>query len=183
MVVLNGSSVPSSVWSLPVLRVRPRQQREVVVVCSSRIWLAVHWFSGRSLCCTSDSGHCVGCDLGASRMVGYTVVSWEIEGNLKVGLLELSGACSEAFESLVGEHPLGQRLVVSRSSTKRPLVVEAAGRTLAWLPGYDSEFRILAAVSVLFKLPIPRVRGTAEHWRLFTLEARVAAMAGTVRED
>lgn len=172
MVSLNGSGESHVQWCLPLVKVRVGHAKRIVLLSESVVSVATHWLGGSSLLCVGDGGECGGCSVSPVRTLGYTIVGVEENGCWVPSLLEASTGVFAAISALTPDTLSGSLYRVGRPHRQRALCLEYDGRVDLWPTGYGGEFRLLAAIAGLFRIPRPLREQTAQEYSDATLEAR-----------
>lgn len=173
--VSQSPSRSSSALSLPVLRVPPGARARISIQSPNVLYVGTHWFNRELLCVGPD---CPGCGRTGSRCRGFALGLLETGTAWRPVMLEGSSPMwsrLEGFRTMEGvAFEPGLVVEASKKAKTSPLrlePVEAGG--LIDLQ-FTSPRRLLSAMAVLFRLPVPGPDSSVSDW---AADARPAAMA------
>lgn len=146
-----------SAYSLPLLRVAPRGSASLVWQSKTTFFFDVHWL-GRAFLCCGDG--CQICTANAPRTRGYWVGVVDANQTRQPVLVESSPRELDRLIQMMAleSDPLqaGHKVLATRKAANRPVRFTFDGPGGVVVPELTTDHRVLAAVAVLFGLPLPR---------------------------
>jgi hypothetical protein len=150
------------------------------------LWLGTHWILGRQWVCakTADES-CLGCSVQLPRIVGMAVVSVDVASHRRPFLFEVGAG---AFSRLRGlclmegwEVSAGLHFTARRRSGRSPLTLtpECFEEDLASTV-FSSQLRLISAIAVLYRLPLPLPNERAQDWAVRVRPAAASMLGGAV---
>lgn len=146
----------SVVKALGLVKVVERSRVQVIVQSEAAELLVTHWFGRQYVCPGLD---CPACGTYQSRLSVWNVVLMRGGDSLQPRLLELSAQSWARLKFMAGwedsESLSGLVVDLHRGSMRRPVIAEPAGGRGEVVPLLSSGVRLLEALAVVFKLPLP----------------------------
>lgn len=163
-------------YGVGVLKLRVGESARVTMVSEHRCVVGTHWIGGRSYMCAGIEDGCPGCDAGPCRGLGYFLATTEFGEASRPVLVEMSFGAFMRLEDALPSDWCGEQVTFTRTGKKQPLSFTCEGKRDVWVVGLDSEWRLLAAVATLYKMPmVGRDEGVRE-WSARTVSARQRAL-------
>lgn len=169
---------PGKSGQLTVLRVSVGSECLVTIQSARPVWTGVHWAGGGTVLC--PGGGCGLCAFEEPRIVGFLVVTLRLGGSDREvpALLEVAGASWDRFRGLAGGwgsefSGSGWSVEVCRTGKRRAVSISPVSDHGIVVPELGAEERVLRAIAVLLKLPLPngeiKRETVSEVWRLASL--------------
>jgi hypothetical protein len=154
-----------STWALPILKLQPGSQVEVVIASSRVLYCGVHWL-GRELLCSGED--CAACERGISKVRGFAIAMVTQGHACRPVLLEASAGAFSRLEGLVAMDGMslepGLVVELSRRRKNSPLRMEPVRSGGGFEVQFKPAWRLAAALAVLFKLSMPSSEESVEVW-------------------
>lgn len=172
----------AAAMALPVLRTQPGSVHQVTLQSEKVLYLGTHWFNAQLLCAGED---CPACDWSPSKCRGFAIGLAEAVQRQTPVLIEASAGSWSRVEGLRQMEGLafkpGLRIEIGRRKRNSPLRLEPYAEGGPVEEQYRAAWRMVAALAVIFRLPIPRPDEDPQQWALRVKPAAVAKLAAAMK--
>lgn len=150
----------------PVLRIKPKQTRRIVVISTNVIYIDTHWLSGRQVWCAGDD--CLGCQLTRPRTKAYFLAEHDLGKERQVVLVETTpGAVQVTQQAIQMQEDTwrpGIVLLMQRLGKRQPTIMVVDGCEEPPMQQINSDRTTIAAAAVLASMPMPTADETLDHY-------------------
>lgn len=168
-------------FALPVLRLAPRSRLEIVLASRRPFFFGTHWLSRSYICPQVD---CPACAQNVARNRGFFLGECIFDGVIKSVLIELSPMAVGRMEDqlrLEGVDGLtSTKWSAFRNASNQPTHMHYEGKGSLVDASITTDHRLLAAIAVLFGLPLPHRSDSVEDYGVAAMPVARQVLTGAL---